>query len=211
MNKKFLPLVLLLLLVPACRKSPQYAPAPTVSEQPASVSEKAEYDEELGAFVVKEDENKFSAAVASDANKEEELTAVGSEPTAGDSQADSARYGLKNIFFEFNKYKIHDLRPDQRPVLQHDLEIVKSLAAKGYRISIEGHACNSAGSTEYNMMLSEDRARAIADYLKEHGVQGDISTVGHGSENRLVESGTREQQAPNRRVEIYAYPQDGAQ
>jgi outer membrane protein OmpA-like peptidoglycan-associated protein len=211
MNKKFLPLVLLLLLVPACRKFPQYAPAPSISEQPASVSEKAEYDEELGAFVVKEDENKFSAAVAADANKEEELTAVGSEPTAGDAQNDSARYGLKNIFFEFNKYKIGDLRPDQRPVLQHDLEIVKSLAGKGYRISIEGHACNSAGSTEYNMMLSEDRARAVADYLKEHGIQGDISTVGHGSENRLVESGSREQQAPNRRVEIYAYPQDGAQ
>src|SRR5262245_44870557 len=107
MNKKFLPLVLVLLLVPACRKSPQYAPAPaTVSEQPASVSEKSEYDEELGAFVVKEDENKFSAAVAADAHKEEELTVVGSEPTAGDAQADSARYGLKNIFFEFNKYKI---------------------------------------------------------------------------------------------------------
>lgn len=210
MNNKFLALALVLLLVPACRKSPQYAPAPAVSDQPSSVSEKAEYDEELGAFVVKEDENKFSAAVAADANKEEELTAVGSEPTAGDAQSDSARYGLKNIFFEFNKYRIADLRPDQRPVLGHDLEIVKSLAAKGYRISIEGHACNSAGSTEYNMMLSEDRARAVADYLKEHGIQGDISTVGHGSENRLVESGSREQQAPNRRVEIYAYPQDAA-
>ena len=56
------------------------------------------------------------------------------------------------------------------------------------------------------MMLSEDRARTVADYLKRHGVKGEISTVGHGSEHRLVESGNREQQAPNRRVEIYAYP-----
>ncbi len=212
MNKKFLSLVLVLLLVPACRKSSQYTPAPVVSGgQPEVVSEKAEYDEELGAFVVKEDENKFSAAVAADAHKEDELTPMSSEPTAGDAQADSARYGLKNVYFEFNKYRIDDLRPDQRPVLQHDLDIVKSLADKGYRISIEGHACNSAGSTEYNMMLSEDRARMIAEYLKAHGVQSDIATVGHGSEHRIVESGTRDQQAPNRRVEIYAYPQDAAQ
>ena len=86
--------------------------------QPSEMSEKAEYDEELGAFVVKEDENKFSAAVAADAHKEEELTALSSEPTAGDTQADSARYGLKNIFFEFNKYRIDDLRPDQRPSIR---------------------------------------------------------------------------------------------
>lgn len=212
MNKKFLPLVLLLLLVPACRKSSQYTPAPSVAGgQPTELSEKAEYDEELGAFVVKEDENKFSAAVAADAHKEEELTPLSSEPTAGDAQTDSARYGLKNIFFEFNRYRIEDLRPDQRPVLQHDLEKVKKLAREGYKISIEGHACNSAGSTEYNMMLSEDRARAIADYFRQHGVVGEIATVGHGSEHRLVESGTREQQAPNRRVEIYAYPQEDLQ
>ncbi len=202
-----LSLVLLLLLVPACRKSSQYTPAPAVEGgQPAEISENAVYDEELGAFVVKEDENKFSAAAASEANKEDELTSLESEPTAGDTQADSARYGIKNIYFEFNKYKIDDLRPDQRPVLQHDVAIVKSLAGKGYKISVEGHACNSAGSTEYNMMLSEDRARTVADYLKRHGVKGEISTVGHGSEHRLVESGNREQQAPNRRVEIYAYP-----
>lgn len=210
MNKKFLALALVLLLVPACRKTSQYTPAPAVAGEPTLGTEKAEYDEELGAFVVKEDENKFSAAVASDASKEEELTAIGSEPTAGDAQTDSARYGLKNIFFEFNKYRVDDLRQDQRPVLEHDVEIVKSLADKGYRISVEGHACNSAGSTEYNMMLSEDRARAIADYFKRHGVRGDISTVGHGSEHRIVESGTREQQAPNRRVEVYAYPQQEA-
>lgn len=212
MNKKFLPLVLLLLLVPACRKSSQYTPAPSVAGgQSGELSERAEYDEELGAFVVKEDENKFSAATAADANKEDELTPLSSEPTAGDAQSDSARYGLKNVFFEFNRYRIDDLRPDQRPVLAHDLGIVKSLAAKGYKISVEGHACNSAGSTEYNMMLSEDRARAVADYLRKHGVVGEIATIGHGSEHRIVESGTREQQAPNRRVEIYAYPQEDVQ
>lgn len=203
--KNFLLLSLLIMLIPACRQKPRYAPAPAVTSEPVPV-QKTEFDEELGAFVVKDDQNAFSAAAAAQVNQEEELTRAASEPTAGDMHSDSSQYGLKTVFFEFNKYRIDELRPDQKPVLEQDADIVKSLANKGYKISIEGHACDSAGSTEYNMMLSEDRARAVADYFKAAGVQAELYTVGHGCAHLLVPSGTREQQAPNRRVEIYAYP-----
>jgi outer membrane protein OmpA-like peptidoglycan-associated protein len=205
-NKKFALLSLLLLLVPACKKS-RYgvAPASTATTQAPSI-EKTEFDEELGAFVVKDDESRFSAAVAAQASAEEELTAANSEPTAGDISTDSAQYGLKNIYFDFNKYKINDLQPDQRSILEHDVKAVQPLVDKGYKISIEGHACNSAGSTEYNMMLSEDRARAVKDYFESKGVEGDISVVGYGASHLIVPAGDEKQQAPNRRVEIYAYP-----
>ncbi len=199
-------LVPLALLVTSCggpKKKPRYAvgPAPTVvTSKPAQ--EQAVYDEELGAFVVNDDDNAFSAAAAA-RQQEEELTV--SEQTSGDLQADSARYGLKPVFQEYNKYKIADLRPDQQPVLKENLAVVKNLAQKGYKISIEGHACDSAGSTEYNMMLSEDRARAVKDYFKKHGVHGKLYIIGHGCAHLRVPSGNREQQAPNRRVEIYAY------
>lgn len=206
MNKQIFLLTLLLVLVPACRKKPRYAAAPVVTAGEQRPSERAEYDEELGAFVVKDDENKFSAAAASQAQQEEELTATGSEQAPGDLNQDSAQYGLKTIFFEFDKYKISDLRPDQKTVLDHDLKVAKSLSDKGYRLVLEGHACNSAGSTDYNMALSADRAQAIKDYFKESGIAGDVETVGRGAAHLIVPSGNREQQAPNRRVEIYAYP-----
>lgn len=214
MNKKCILLSGLLLLVPACRKNPRYAPAPIVPATATDMTpgEKAEYDEELGAFVVKEDENKFSAAAAAQAQQEEELTAASSEPTAGDLHNDSAQYGLKTIFFEFDKFKIESLRPDQRPVLEHDLKTVKSLTCKGYRIVLEGHT-DSAGSTDYNMALSIDRADAVKQYLKEHGVTGQIDSVGRGSAHLVVPASADKsnlaelarQEAPNRRVEIYAY------
>ena len=210
MHKKCSFLLLLLLLVPACRKKPRYAAAPVGAPTEQVPFEKAEYDEELGAYVVKDDENKFSAAAASQAQAEEELTAASSEPTAGDLHNDSARYGLKPIFFEFDKYKEEDLRPDQRPVLEHDVKVAKSLASKGYRLVLEGHACNSAGSTDYNMALSADRALAVKKYFQENGVIGSLETVGHGAAHLVVPSGNKEQQAPNRRVEIYAYQLDSA-
>jgi len=204
MLKKCLLLSALLLLVPACRKKPRYAATPVTApvEAPA---ERAQYDEELGAFVVKDDENKFSAAAAAQAQQEEELTSASSEPGAGDIHSDSAQYGFKTIFFEFDKYRVEDLRPDQRPVLEKDVQIARSLSDKGYKLVLEGHACNSAGSTDYNMALSADRAQAVKEYFRQHGVEGDIETVGRGSAHLIVPSGNREQQAPNRRVEIYAY------
>jgi len=206
MNKKCSFLLLLLVLLPGCggNKKPRYSTAPVVASLEQG-PEKAEYDEELGAYVVKDDDNKFSAASAA----QEELSAASSEPGAGDMHNDSARYGFKPLFFEFDKYKIADLQPDQRQVLEHDANIAKTLAGKGYRLVLEGHACNSAGSTDYNMALSVDRATAVKEYLREKGVVGNIETVGRGASHLMVPSGTREQQAPNRRVEIYAYAADG--
>ncbi|MBA3751451.1 OmpA family protein [Candidatus Dependentiae bacterium] len=210
MNKKCVLLSILLLLVPSCGKNKSHysTTVPTIVPVNAeSNSERAEFDEELGAFIVKEDENRFSASSAAQLpQEEEELTVETSEPTGGDIHSDSAQYGLKTLFFEFNKYRIEDVRPDQRPVLEHDLRIIKSLVSKGYKIGIEGHACDSAGSTEYNMMLSEDRARSVANYLKSNGIAADLHVIGHGCAHLIVLSGTMEQQAPNRRVEIYAYP-----
>ena len=208
MIKKLAILSSLLLLIPACTKdnTSRVTLAPTTGSAGHTASvEHAEYDEELGAFVVKDDDNKFSASVAAQAHQEEELKAPSSDLKAGDVQSDSAQYGLKPIYFEFAKYKVSELQPDQKPVLQHDIQVIRSLTGKGYRISVEGHACDSAGSTEYNMMLSEDRARAVKEALEKEGIRGEILYVGYGCEHLIVPAGDRQQQAPNRRVEIYAY------
>lgn len=201
-------LSLLLLLVPACRKKPRYATAPVIASD-SLAAEKAEYNEELGAFVVKEDENRFSAAAASQAQQqEEELTADSSGATVGDIHKDSAQYGLKTIFFEFDRWKLDDLRADQLPVLEHNVKIAKALSDKGYELVLQGHADSITRDTNYNMALSEKRAKAVKQYLREHGVKGPIQSVGFGAAHLIVPSGNEEQQAPNRRVEIYAYESD---
>ncbi len=202
MTKKIIILSGILLLVPACKNSSRYA-TNKITTAPSSTVGRSEYDEELGAFVVKDDDNSFSSSVAAQLNQEEEL-GTGSDVKMADLRADSAKYGLKTIYFEFDKFKLDDLRPDQKPVLAHDVQVIKSLIDKGYQIIIEGHACDSAGSTSYNMMLSEKRARTIKEALEKEGIQGDIHFVGRGCEHLVVTGGDRQQQAPNRRVEIYA-------
>lgn len=201
MTKKIILLSGILLLIPACRNSSRFTPQRKKSSSTQPMVSRSEYDEELGSFVVKDDENSFSSSVMND---EEELKATGSDLRAPDLRTDSAQYGLKTLYFEFDTYKIDDLRPDQKPVLSHDIQIVKSLLDKGYRIVVEGHACDSAGSTDYNMVLSEKRAQAVKEALKKQGITGDVHVVGRGCEHLVVASGDRQQQAPNRRVEIYA-------
>ena len=75
----------------------------------------------------------------------------------------------------------------------------------GKIIVIEGHACHSAGSRAYNMALSERRARFAASRFSEAGISStDIKIAPRGQEMPIVKGGGRQEQAPNRRVEIFA-------
>jgi outer membrane protein OmpA-like peptidoglycan-associated protein len=68
-------------------------------------------------------------------------------------------------------------------------------------ISVEGHT-DAIGPEEYNLQLSERRARAVADALAQRNVYPDrISTVGFG-ESQLISSDP----ATNRRVNIVIEP-----
>ena len=159
--------------------------------------EKKIYDEDLEAFVLEEDAN----ALTSQIGQESLMVDEDSASLMVDDHKDSSRYGLKSIYFDFDQYSIRD---DQKSQLAHDLAIVKEITTKGKTVIIEGHACNSAGSAVYNMMLSEKRAKSIANYLVKNGVKKSmIKTVGRGCEMPIVPGGSREQQAPNRRVETY--------
>lgn len=209
LNKKILSISLVLLLVPACikRKVCYVPPSERIDSDvdiaiaPERVEQRA--GEDIGEFVLEEDRNPFTTDALSP-ERQEELTVVEAEPEqTGDSHDDSARYGFKTVFYNFDDYNV---RTDQKMVLAHNLNIAKDLSKKGYDIVIEGHACDSAGTPQYNLVLSENRARGELDYFAQNGIPKDrMRTVGRGSEMRLVQFGNKEQQAPNRRVEIYAY------
>lgn len=116
--------------------------------------------------------------------------------------------GLQTIYFGFNKYGV---TKDQQAVVDADAHAVKELLASldgESVIVIEGHACSSAGTPGYNVQLSQKRAHYVSDLLKMHGVDaGRIKVVGRGQEmpaivNGQPVNGSREEQWPNRRVEI---------
>ncbi len=68
------------------------------------------------------------------------------------------------------------------------------------RIVVEGHT-DSRGDAEYNLGLSERRARAVRDYLVERGVASDrLSTVGLGESQPVADNSTADGRAQNRRV-----------
>jgi outer membrane protein OmpA-like peptidoglycan-associated protein len=70
------------------------------------------------------------------------------------------------------------------------------------RIIIEGHT-DSRGSDEYNEVLSERRARAVATELMSRGISADqLQTLGRGKGYPVASNDTPEGRQQNRRVEI---------
>ncbi len=68
------------------------------------------------------------------------------------------------------------------------------------RVTIEGH-CDQRGTTEYNLALGEQRARAVWDYLVGLGVAAErLRTVSYGKEQPLDPSTTDAAYARNRRA-----------
>jgi outer membrane protein OmpA-like peptidoglycan-associated protein len=212
-NKQFIFLCILLALAPACglRKArvpvqpvavsvPEYYPTAATS-MPISPSE------DIGAFVLHDEENPFNAPVSPECKTTGEDTVVvrTEEPAIPDRYKDSVQYGFKKIYFKFNQYSID---PEQIPALEYNLQIARTLIDKGYSLVVEGHACNSAGSSEYNLMLSERRAASIKNYFIDNGVSKEtIRTIGCGCEfPEVPRDGDRQAQAPNRRDVLYAYP-----
>jgi peptidoglycan-associated lipoprotein len=73
---------------------------------------------------------------------------------------------------------------------------------EGKHIEIEGH-CDERGTNEYNLVLGERRARAVADFVIALGVPKELlSTVSYGEELPLDPRHQEDAWARNRRVEL---------
>ena len=78
---------------------------------------------------------------------------------------------LRGIQFDVDKYNI---KPEYQPILD---EAVASLKAKpDVKVVINGYTDNS-GTAEYNMGLSERRAKAVYDYFVAKGISGEPVAV----------------------------------
>lgn len=106
---------------------------------------------------------------------------------------------LPDSMFKFG-FDSSDLNAHNRELLSRIAGIL--LASKGYGLSIYGYT-DDIGTKEYNQKLSERRADAVRDYLVKAGIEPNIVTAkGFGKSNPLINSGTQQARASNRRVEI---------
>lgn len=103
------------------------------------------------------------------------------------------------VLFDTGKY---DLKPAAEPSLEQLANLVK--AYPGLPVVIEGHTDN-VGSAESNQTLSENRAKAVKDWLMTKGGVSEacITTHGFGETKPVATNATAEGRQKNRRVEVH--------
>lgn len=104
---------------------------------------------------------------------------------------------VHDIYFDFNSYKLSD---DSYKELDKLAEWMKT--NKKVFVRIEAHT-DDVGSPEFNLNLSEKRAKEIVRYLTKKGVASSrMQAKGYGMSKPRVEGNTEEARAQNRRVEL---------
>jgi peptidoglycan-associated lipoprotein len=92
-------------------------------------------------------------------------------------QAASSAAGLRDVLFGYDSWTISE---DGRQALSRDAEWMKS--NPNAQVKVEGH-CDERGTSAYNLVLGEKRARAVRNYLVELGVGANrLSVVSYGKE-----------------------------
>lgn len=122
------------------------------------------------------------------------------QPYWKDIQLQQAEVGtvvvLKNIFFDFDR---SDLKPESYEELDR---LVDYLLHNKVNVEIGGHT-DDQGSDEYNDRLSQNRAKAVYDYIVQHGIDSSrLSYRGYGKRQPIADNATEEGRAANRRTEF---------
>ena len=104
---------------------------------------------------------------------------------------------LRNIFFDTDKY---DLLPDSKAELGKLVIFLQKNPA--LKIEIGGHTDNE-GSDAHNITLSQNRAKAVYDYLVLNGIEASRLTYkGYGESTPIDSNQTHDGRAKNRRTEL---------
>ena len=104
---------------------------------------------------------------------------------------------ISEALFDFNKYQI---KTAFYPHLDEIITVLQENPAMA--IEIQGHTDN-VGSSQYNKRLSENRAKAVKNYLTNKGIKNQrLIAVGFGSSRPKTDNTTETGRALNRRVEL---------
>jgi outer membrane protein OmpA-like peptidoglycan-associated protein len=112
------------------------------------------------------------------------------------------RIVLKNIYYDFDKA---DLRAESVKELEKIVAFLKT--NPDLKIELGSHT-DSRGNDDYNMRLSERRAKSVVDYIISRGISPErIVSKGYGETQLVNDCGngvkcTEEEHQQNRRTEI---------
>lgn len=136
----------------------------------------------------------------SSVNNDEEKRKL-EENLGGDITVDTVPEGfvlrLGDILFNTDSY---DLKDEAKATIDRVINAIN----RNYpdrEIVIQGHTDN-IGDAEYNEVLSENRAKAVADYISPNLNHNKISYSGFGDKNPIAQNDTPEGRRKNRRVDI---------
>ena len=119
----------------------------------------------------------------------EEITEVAPELEVGESIT------LKNVFFQTGKYTLLDIS-----IVELDKVVEMMQHHPTLRIELGGHTDN-VGNAAANQKLSEQRAKAVYDYLVQHGIAaGRLSYKGYGQTQPVADNSTADGRRQNRRT-----------
>jgi len=104
---------------------------------------------------------------------------------------------LNNVFFDFDKW---DLRPESFIELNRVVKLLNENPA--IEIEMSAHT-DSRGSDNYNIKLSDNRARSVMEYILAKGIAPHrITSKGYGETQPVATNDTDEGRQLNRRVEF---------
>lgn len=110
----------------------------------------------------------------------------------------------EKIQFDYNKATI---KPVSHSLLDEVVDVIKK-HPHIKKIRVEGHA-SSEGDAEYNLKLSDRRAKSVKDYLVEHGIPDNaLTSQGYGATRPIADNDTEAGREKNRRVEFNITEQD---
>ena len=105
----------------------------------------------------------------------------------------------EKIQFDFNKATI---KPESDSLMEEIIKVLKD-APHIKKVAIEGHT-SGEGKDKYNLKLSDQRAKAVMDYLVSKGAlpKEMFTAKGFGETKMIADESTEEGREKNRRVEF---------
>ncbi len=121
-------------------------------------------------------------------------------PREGDSICDFETTINGDILFAFDSF---ELTPAATEIIDQLTEVIDDIPTK---VEIIGHT-DDQGEEDYNMNLSQLRAMAVGNRMRENGIIN-ITEIGKGESEPIASNKTDEGRKKNRRVEIRMYSEE---
>jgi peptidoglycan-associated lipoprotein len=116
-------------------------------------------------------------------------------------QSATAAAGLRDVFFGYDSWMISE---EGQQVLKRNAQWLRAHGMT--QLKVEGH-CDERGTSAYNLVLGEKRAKSVRNYLMDLGVNGDhLTIVTYGKERPICFDQIESCYQQNRRGHLVVQP-----